>query len=777
LAHDLGKYRSAFQSYIGSATGLIGPDEDEYVDAAGLKGRIDHSTAGAQLIWRELERRGGYEHLTAQLIACAIASHHSGLIDCVSASGHPTFARRMVKPEESAGLLDSRARVDDDILKEILNLATQPELIAGVKGLLTDFTAVERRFANGDPGQLARMVGFKLGILQRLILSMLVDADRIDSANFESDWARRTRDSRKDPAWGELAERLETALGGLGAKPSRVNEIRADISSACFEAAQRPKGIYRLTVPTGGGKTLASLRFALHHAARHGLSRVIYVIPYTSILDQNADVARSVLEPRPEDRGRVVLEHHSNLIPEKRTGLNALLSENWDSPVVYTTSVQFLEALFGGGTSSVRRMHRLLNAVIVFDEIQTLPVRCVHLFNNAINFLVEHGGSTAVMCTATQPLLGGVDSAKGALRFAEQAEIVPDVAALFEDLKRVQVNDARRLQGWEHADIAKFAVEQTQSAGSCLVIVNTRRDARAIYDTLPSGGGFTCHLSTNMCPRHRREVIAQIRQRLALDQPVTCISTQLIEAGVDVDFGSVIRAVSGIDSIAQGAGRCNRNGLRPIGVVHVVNVRNENIGSLPDLVTAREQGRRVLDELAQEAVHGTSGSAELDPIGLHAVTRYFEYQFHRRADEMSYGIVTESGSDSLLNLLSTNAKGLAALRAQQYESGTDTVSAPLALNQAFATAAAHFKPIDTNTSGVLVPYDSEGAALVAALRAARTPAEVTPLLREATQFTISVFEPQLLRLREADAVEELGASLGVLVLKPEFYDPDFGLTQ
>ncbi|MDD5724500.1 MAG: DEAD/DEAH box helicase [Syntrophales bacterium] len=244
-----------------------------------------------------------------------------------------------------------------------------------------------------------------------------------------------------------------------------MDEIRKEVSAHCLDAAKQPGGLFTLTVPTGGGKTLASLRFALHHAKEYGMDRIIYIIPFTSIIDQNAQVVREILEPEecPGDAGRIVLEHHSNIGADIQSWKEKLLTENWDAPVVFTTMVQLLETLFGGGTRGARRMHQLANVVIVFDEIQTLPIKCVHLFNNAVNFLVDHCGSTVILCTATQPLLGAVDQKKGALELSEKNELMPNVGKLFIDLKRVHVHDCRKSLGWTYSEIAALAVEQVNA--------------------------------------------------------------------------------------------------------------------------------------------------------------------------------------------------------------------------------------------------------------------------------------------------------------------------
>ena len=303
-----------------------------------------------------------------------------------------------------------------------------------------------------------------------------------------------------------LIERLRTVIRTFETK-NRVDELRKEISSHCFLPAQRQRGFFTLTVPTGGGKTLACLRFALHRAQVHDMDRIIYIIPFTSIIDQNAQVVREILEPAncPEDTGKIVLEHHSNIGADAQSWKEKLLTENWDAPVVYTTMVQFLEALFGAGTRGARRMHQLANAVIVFDEIQTLPIKCVHLFNNAINFLVDHCGSTVVLCTATQPLLGSVDQKKGALKLSEENELMPDVGKLFVDLKRVHVHDFRKSPGWSYLEIAVLSIEQVKDYGSCLVVVNTKKAARIIFEEAEKDNFEIFHLSTGMCPAHRKQ--------------------------------------------------------------------------------------------------------------------------------------------------------------------------------------------------------------------------------------------------------------------------------
>ena len=404
LLHDLGKYSAAFQTYLKSAIGALNQDEDEdWVDATRLKGKVDHSSAGAQLVWQALSGKGDMALVAGQVAALCIASHHSGLIDCIAADearfGEDGFTKRMGKPGDMTHLDEARKSADPAVLARFAALLADPGLVDGLTCVLRDVAQKNRVAGAGTQATFQQ-----LGLVVRFLFSCLIDADRTDTANFEDPRGERFRSSGAYPDWLTLRQRLEQHLASMAPRRA-IDGLRRNISEHCLQAATRRNGIYTLTVPTGGGKTLASLRFALHHAEQRKLDRIVYVIPFTSIIDQNAQVVRSVLEPAwaPQDLGRVVLEHHGSVTPEQQTWREKILCENWDAPVVYTTMVQFLEALFGAGTRGARRMHQLANAVLVFDEVQTLPVTCVHLFNNAVNFLAEQCNSTVLLCTATQP--------------------------------------------------------------------------------------------------------------------------------------------------------------------------------------------------------------------------------------------------------------------------------------------------------------------------------------------------------------------------------------
>lgn len=757
LLHDLGKYTGAFQTYLQSGTGLIDPDSEDYVNAASQKGKIDHSSAGAQWLWQELRGYGknGEGALCGQILALCIASHHSGLIDCLQPDGTNGFDKRIKKSDELTHLCECQEQADPAILERAGQLAAQPLLQAMLK-------QIRWLFKLGQPGSKTVQQVY-LGLWTRFLFSCLIDADRISSADFENP-ANATHRDRK-AQWPIAINRLEFFLGELAAQAdssNKVNALRQHIADTCQRRAQDPQGIYSLTVPTGGGKTYASLRYALHHAQAHCLERIIYVIPYTSIIEQNAQAIRHALE-RVGEEYPWVLEHHSNLEPENSTWHSKLATENWDAPIVLTTMVQFLETLFSGGTRGVRRMHQLAGSVIIFDEIQTLPVNCTHLFCNALNFLASFTKATVVLCTATQPLLDNLKAPeKGQLNIPKGNELIDDVSLLFQQLKRVDIKDKTKPQGWSEQEIADLALAEFKNKGSCLVIVNTKAWAQTLYQQCAGQLEKTVvdeslfHLSTHQCPAHRVELLKHIKSRLNEKLPVLCFSTQLIEAGVDIDFASVIRFLAGLDSIAQAAGRCNRNGRQETAIVHIVNPTQETIGQLLDIKIGREKARRVLGEVAAS-----------DILSPETMALYFKYYFYERADCMGYPLTAEVAgrTDSLLSLLGNNDLNTHPELGMQ-------------LRQSFMTAGKAFKAIDAPTQAIIVPYQ-QGKDLITelcGLSAKFDAARYYDCLKQAQKYSVNVFPQVLRKLFEQHAVYEIGAE-GVFYLDERYYHEAFGLSE
>lgn len=762
LLHDLGKASKQFQNYLRSAIDMIDPDEDGFTDVAAMKGKIDHSSAGAQLIYQHLWSKGQKEQYTAQILALPIASHHSGLIDCISPDGEDNFTRRAQKAEELTHVSEAFSNLDEQERKAIKALLADESLVSQL---------IDKLQSLKEPNDTQDTRMFKYGMLIRYLFSCVIDADRLNTADFEFPSNMRIRHYGKYQDWHILIGRLDAKLKSFENKTDKneVDILRTQVSQACLDFAGKPKGIYQLKVPTGGGKTLASLRFALNHAKNHGMDRVFYVIPYTSIIDQNADEVKKILEDRDENGNlldNVVLEHHSNLTPEEETKRQNLLAENWDAPIVFTTQVQFLESLFGSGTRGARRMHQLANSIIIFDEIQTLPIRCIHMFNLAIRFLVNNCGATVVLCTATQPLLDKVFPPERALPIGER--IIQNERQLFEKLKRVDAFDGWKVGGWTDDDVAERVEIELEQKGSVLVVVNTKRSARSLYQVLEGkklDGMSLYHLSTNMCPAHRLDVLKIVREKLERKERVVCVSTQLIEAGVDIDFGSVIRYMAGLDSIIQAAGRCNRHGHRDSGNLWIVNPQIENLDRLTDI----QKGAQV----AEQVLRRFKVKPELfdnDRLGLNSAEEYYKYYFHARKDEMMYRInsAVTGGHDNLFNMLSINSEAVGG-----YER-INKAKLKIRFPQAFSSASKSFQVIETLTRGVVVPYGETGNAVITELCGAVEIEKQYKLIKRAQRYSVNLMPHQLRKMADKGAIQEVQEGSGILSLNGQYYSPQFG---
>lgn len=769
LLHDFGKASTEFQDYLRSDGGLENPDKDESLDYTAKKGKIDHSSAGAQLAYKKLANRGVEAKLLAQYVALAIASHHAGLIDCLKPDGTNEFNRRIEKSDEETHLEEARDELHDieKRFDEILNSGIGQSIEKKLYQIVSEIMK--------EPNDSKETLWFKRGLLARFLLSCLLDADRLNTADFENPGNEVFRNYGKYVSWDVLAQRLEAKFTQFAVETARmppgkaleVNQVRAEVAQSCLEAAEKPKGIYQLTAPTGSGKTLASLRFALHHARAHQMDRIYYIVPYITIIDQNADKVREILE-KTQERERVVLEHHSNLTPEEETRRHNLLAENWDASIVFTTQVQFLESLFGFGTRDARRMHQLANSVIIFDEVQTLPIKLTHMFTTALRFLVRVCGATVVLCTATQPPFNNTGNPYRDLNITSEQHIIHNERELFQKLKRVEVHDGRKPGGLMNTEIAGLAEEALGEKGSVLIVVNTRASARAMYQEIIQWDldAKIYHLSTNMCPAHRVDKLGEIKDRLKADEPVICVSTQLIEAGVDIDFGAVIRALAGLDSITQSAGRCNRHGLREeLGSVWVVNPQDENLERLPDIKVGREHAQRVLDDFRDDPER-----YENDRIGLSAVAEYYDWYYRSQTDKMGYPVDKDSSvgrDDTLFNLLSTNPHAIHAYQA------IHRAAPDVFLRQSFRTASREFRVIDSPTRGVIVPY-KEGEEIITELCSARELEKQIKLLKQAQRYSVNLFTHQFDKLSRAGAIQEVQQGAGIYYLDKEYYSEEFG---
>lgn len=676
LLHDLGKYSAEFQLRL-----------------SGDYGRVDHSTWGARIA---CERYGAL----GKLLAFGIAGHHAGL-----ANGRDPGERTALSNRLSADLPRLLPAWLDEIVLPAQNTLPAPAGYRGCRG----------------------RTQFQLAFLGRMIFSCLVDADFLDTENFYNRIEKRKAlRGAPQPSLIQLRTQLDGYLGRFKAD-SPVNKLRAEVLSEVRGRALLAPGLFSLTVPTGGGKTLASLAFALDHAITHGLRRIIFVIPFTSIVEQNAAVFRQALGAL----GGAVLEHHSAFVDDKNKSLQSrekirLAMENWDAPIVVTTAVQFFESLFAARPSACRKLHNIAGSVVILDEAQTLPLKLLRPCVAAIDELALNYKVSAVLCTATQPALEAPDFL-GGLQYVR--ELAHDPSQLFEALKRVHV---RHVGNLSDDALAAHLVERDQ----VLCIVNNRRHARALYESVADQPGAR-HLTTLMCAKHRSAVLAEVRELLKTGQPCRLVATSLIEAGVDVDFPAVLRAEAGLDSIAQAAGRCNREGkhLPAESSVLIFATENPDWAPPPELKQFAQAAREVL------RLHGD------DPLGLDAIRRYFRLLYWQKGPQ-------ELDAHNLLG--------------QIEEAGLDGLP--------FEMLASTFRMIDSVQMPVIVPFDKDA---VAALKELAFAEGCAPIARRLQPYLVQVPCHAYAALRQAGAIQAVdekryGEQFMVLV-NPDLYHQDFGL--
>lgn len=698
LWHDLGKYSERFQAYLRSGAGA------DYHVAEADEGRgarlpkTDHTSAGAQ-------HAVGQVPVLGHLLAYSISGHHAGLLDALGDGA--CLERRLEKAVEQwqHGLSELPA----------LTVPALPPFLQA---------ALDRR--GSDPKSTA----FSFAFFVSMLFSSLVDADYLDTEAFMDPVRAAGR-----PAWpDDVLDRMEVALdqymSKLGDDGSKVNACRRRVREACLGAADRRPGLFSLTVPTGGGKTLSSLAFALRHARRHGLRRIVYVIPFTSIIEQNAEVFRGVFEPLVQaGMADPVLEHHSALDVGRETVESRLAAENWDAPLVVTTSVQLFESLFANRTSRCRKLHNLARAAIVLDEAQKIPVEYLEPCLRALRELTSSYGSTVVLCTATQPAVHRREDFPIGLEGVR--EIVAEPHTLYLDLKRV---DVESIGLRDDNELAGRLREHDQ----VLCIVNTRGHARELFTRLKDVPGTT-HLSAAMCPEHRSTVLAGIREGLARGAPCRVISTQLVEAGVDVDFPAVYRSLAGLDSIAQAAGRCNREGRLASARTYIFRSEHET----------REAFLRDTANAASQILGSDDARALYDDIlSLEAVEHYFRLYYWSQQERWD-----QEGILGRLQLVPNNRN--------------------LPFQFSFRENAARFRLIRDAGEPVIVPWGEVGARLCRRLTAwAGLPDR--QVLRGLQRFTVQV--PRRAYYRHLGrALELVHDRYAVVTSLDLYYDDDLGV--
>jgi CRISPR-associated endonuclease/helicase Cas3 len=634
LLHDLGKYSKEFQHRL-----------------EGARVRVDHSTAGA------VEAGKRYDRATSMILQYLIAGHHAGLPNYGSINETGSLAERLNKK-----IADYSAFEDEIILPDYV-----PKLPdAFLKGI-----------KEASPSR-----DYGLFFLIKMLFSCLVDADFLETERFFNPELSKYRDNRMSIQI--LAELFHSHMEKLqrSSDKTELNKNRQAIFEACVKMAEYDIGLFSLTVPTGGGKTLASMAFALRHAIKHGLDRIIYVIPYTSIIEQTAEIFRAIFG------AEYVLEHHSNFdytgkfdyenserkdIEQLETAIK-LATENWDLPIIVTTNVQFFESIYSNKTSKMRKVHNIANSVIIFDEAQMLPMNYLIPSLECICELTDKYHASAILCTATQPAIE-----KYVRNGITISEIVSDAVYNRELFKRVEYSSIGSID----IDALGERIAKEQQA---LCVVNSRADARELYDRLPEENRF--HLSGYMCAAHRSEKLKEIREKLEKGELIHVVTTQLIEAGVDIDFPVVYRELAGVDSIIQAAGRCNREGKRPMGNVFIFQIE--------------ERKRR--GYLARTASYGEETIRKYTPAALDstdAIRFYFERIFS----------VEELDKNDIMNRINE-----------------------IPLQYPFKDIAQDYKLIENTMVSIIVPYNEEAKQLIEQL--SYNPSGV---IRKLQRYTVNVY--------------------------------------
>lgn len=691
--HDLGKYSLAFQRYLRLSASGCSPSRGP-----------DHSTAGALHAVRQVRGNLG------QCLAFLIAGHHAGLADL----GTPEdpdgscLKRRLSDPPEEA--VDAIQRASDEIKAVIM-----PKVPRWITS------------PGGTP--------LRLSLFVRMLFSCLIDADRLATEAFcDSDRAAQRR-SVPAPSIGDLQQVLDAHIDRLSEKSrgsrSPVAACRASLLADCRGIAQRSPGLYSLTAPTGCGKTLSSMSFALRHAASHGMRRVIYALPFTSVTEQNAAVLREALG---QFGSKAVLEHHSayrspwdGSTEETRPDRvwHRLMVENWDAPVIVTTNVRLLESLFASGASDCRKLHRIAKSVIVLDEAQTLPVQMLKPTLTVLRELASSYGCTIVLCSATMPAV--THRSDFPIGLSPVQEIVSDPIALERSMRRVAI---QRVGGLTDESL----LDRIAPLRQALVVVNTRPHAARLFRALRGRGVPCVHLSGLLCPEHRTAVVAQVKERLRADAQCVVISTQVVEAGVDIDFPVVFRGMAGLDSIIQAAGRCNREGRLPTCPVFVFDTEERAPGEIG-------RGALVTAQVLKDGV---------DPVELRTIEDYFRLLYWDRQDEWDGGIGADGRSVGI----------------------TDELLSPARL--AFRDAARAYRIVDDGgqSTPVVVPYQEAGKEMCDRLR--RPARGDRSILGAAQRFTVNARRWYVDKALETGVCEqtECGA---VILLESTRYDPELGL--
>lgn len=739
MVHDLGKFSENFKNYIEKAA------DGEKVQ----RGSVNHTFAGVRFLLEKHsdEQLYGFSDIILEILAYAVGAHH-GLFDCVDDNNNNGFTKRIQK--EGIDYLNAAQQFLKICCSEqdIEDLLKQSE-----KEFFPVFNEIEKLADNADAKIQNTQITFYIGFLARLILSAIIEADRSDTSQFMNGYSEKTVKNISE-IWINCIKNVEQKLSTMPLDKT-INKTRAQISALCAEAGNLESGIYRLNLPTGAGKTLTSLRYALHHALAHNKKRIIFTMPLLSIIEQNAGIIHDYI-----GNEELILEHHSNIVETDENDeldKRELLVESWDVPIIITTMVQLLNTLFAGKTANIRRMQALCNSIIVIDEVQTVPDKMLSLFNLALNFLAKICNATIILCSATQPCFEKTmypldKSVKDLITLTKEQETV---------FKRVRLEYKGEMDCEELADFAAGILEENNSL---LLVCNTKNEAAVMFNLLCSKikDVKAFHISAGMCTAHRKETIKEMQEALEnKQQKVLGVSTQVIEAGVDVSFARVIRLLAGMDNIVQATGRENRNrefdGLAP---GYIVRLKGEFLKGLSEIEAAKNAATNLLVKYKNNPQ-----IYDDDLMSAKAVNEYYK-SLYENVKSGYHDFYIESVRDSILNLMSCN---------ENVDSGKIPEYNKYFMHQALKTAGGLFTVFDESSIDIIVPYN-RGIEIIQEVFAVgdKDYEKLKAILKEAKLYTVSLFKYQKIKLEEQGALIFV-PSAGVYILLDGYYDELTGL--
>lgn len=742
MLHDMGKYSNEFKEYILEAV--------NNPQAPPKRGSVDHSTAGGKLLFDNYHNTSNLLNaLLAEIVGNAIISHHSYLHDFLNPNLESDFLKRVRDKN-----LPEYTVAKEQFFKNVMSENDFTEYVKKATNELKAFLTKKSTLSTES----------KLMFLTKFIFSTLIDADRTATRLFDEG-----KTNEKEIDTKKLFQfYYNKVLQKISSFPvTKINNLRSDLSNQCDDFAENPPGIYTLSMPTGTGKTLASLRYALKHAILKNKKRIIYVLPYTTIIEQNAEEVRKILGD-----AHNILEHHSNVVEDYDDDENLdgiintsqrfkLAKDNWDSPIIFTTMVQFLNVFYAEGSRYIRRLHNLAESVIIFDEVQKVPINCVSLFNQALNFLHDFSKSTILLCTATQPALDFVDFR---LTLSKNPEIIKNVDSVIEKVKRVDIVDLVSDGPLNNEQLTKFVLEKIKGVQNILVILNTKSVVKNLYNSLKNEIDIPIfHLSTSMCPAHRHDILENIRDKLKNNEKIICVSTQLIEAGVDISFNCVIRSLAGLDSIAQAAGRCNRHGDLGIQKVYVIDHADEKLDKLLEIHVGKRISKKIFTDIKQAPIL-YDGSI----LSRKAMEKYFKEFYTDMKANLNYFVPhLRINMTELLSAPRSEYQYHKAYKSK-YKKTLD-----LCIANSYKTAAENFRAINQTTTSVLVPY-GKGKDIIAELNSFHTIDDLGKLLKSAQHYTINIYKNEIEKLVKNQGIVSLMDGK-IFVLKESAYDDNYGL--